>query len=824
MADLDLDINICGLGPLTAAPARKQSHGATSKDVSHSSAEGISSSSRKTKGKGRRAGKVQSHDNSEFASMIASNDETRATPKNDKIAVAASTTSRKLKKRKRPANDQTGVTKGSSAVLVEAPAVVKRRGKKRRLGSLTPASEPSATAADRTGKKTSGRMLASSEAEVQPKPKKRPKTDGTTEKHNVSNGCSFDALGLHENLLRQLTYLKFTRCTPIQTLAVPVAIGKVQKDVMLRAPTGSGKTLAFLLPVIHQILMRGCRREDGTLAVVLSPTKELALQTLKVAQDVTRMSPSIVCGSIAGGEKPKSEKARLRKGLTLVCATPGRLTYHLEHTATFKKEGLRHLVLDEADRLLDMGFEPQVRSIYKQMRLGGSVAGPSDSFQTLLVSATLTPAVRRLGEFCLRKGACWVDPSDCDAGGALSGPPPEDATDATTFEVPDSLTQWYCEVPCRERLPALVAAILSRARGSGTTGRKAQKSIVFFSCCASVDFHHDLFLEAPWPSRTGGSKRNQTPARKLKNIDGFVGYSEDIDGNDEEEDDDADEEEDAEKKQTDAKTGKAETPKLFSETRIFKLHGNLTKDERAGYVADFARSPGGALLASDAASRGLDFPQIDWIIQYDPPQRSEEYLHRVGRTARIGRAGNALIFLQPSEMGFLDILKEKGLNNLKRLEVNHLHRALLSSGAPRELATAQDIPSLMLAALKRSVEDNQALVNMARKAFLSSLKSYRAFPRELRSVFDSQQLHVGHFAGSFALRETPKEAVRKEREFHKSNSEDGSGRGWGSGAEKGRGRGSSGRGGGRGGFEASSGDALRRPKRQLPRVADEFEA
>ena len=118
-------------------------------------------------------------------------------------------------------------------------------------------------------------------------------------KNRIASEMKFKSIKLHESLQRQLEYLNFLDCTPIQALAVPRGLtGK--KDLMLRAPTGSGKTLAFLLPVIHQLLCGDLDRSKGTLATILSPTKELALQTLKVATGLCRMVPSLVCGAVAG--------------------------------------------------------------------------------------------------------------------------------------------------------------------------------------------------------------------------------------------------------------------------------------------------------------------------------------------------------------------------------------------------------------------------------------------------------------------------------------------------------------------------------------------
>jgi len=296
----------------------------------------------------------------------------------------------------------------------------------------------------------------------------------------IVSSKDFDKIGLHDDLVRQLAFLGYKNCTPVQAIAIPRAL-KSRCDVMIRAPTGSGKTLAFLLPVLHQLFnlpQSKLTRSRGTLAAILSPTKELVLQTLKVAQNVARMKPSLVCGAVAGGENPKSEKARLRKGLTLLCATPGRLVYHLDHTGTFAIADCQVLVLDEADRLLDLGFEPQVRIIHK--KLVGSKTSSDSPVQTLLASATLTPGVKKLAHFCMRKDAFWADPHGKEQTQH------EDAADdnEVEFAVPSTLKQWYCVVPCKERLPALIAAVSSctqdRGKRTADAAKDGHKAIVFF--------------------------------------------------------------------------------------------------------------------------------------------------------------------------------------------------------------------------------------------------------------------------------------------------------------------------------------------------------
>jgi len=605
---------------------------------------------------------------------------------------------------------------------------------------------------------------------------------------DISTGQAFRDLKLHSVLQRQLEYLKMEACTPIQGATLPKALSS-DSDFLLRAPTGSGKTLAFLLPVLHRLLQlpdKQRSRSEGVLAVVLSPTKELVLQTLKVAQDLLRMVPLFVCGAVAGGEKPKSEKARLRKGLSLLCATPGRLAYHLDHTATLDTRKVRCMILDEADRLLDMGFEPQVRLIYRKLTgvfedAAASTPRPppkkSRDLQTYLVSATLSAGVRKLAEFCLRDNAIWVSP-DGDSQSHQTGAVEDE--EGLAMALPSTLTQWYCTVPCRDRLSALIAAVLARA-GQGSSpddespAEKAdekqvasQKAIIFFSSCASVDFHHDLFVDAAWPHPGGLARRDEEAAPKVKRLEGgFVGLEakpgrkrgqEEMD--DDEDDDDEDQEEAEEEAQQSDEEQRSQR-KVFSNVPLFKLHGSLSKEERAGYIKDFAKGVGGALLASDAASRGLDFPKIDWIIQYDPPQRVEEYLHRVGRTARIGRKGNALLFLQPSEMGFLDHLRAKGLKNFRELTLRSLLGVLVGKFAPQDLRGLPGLHKLLEAALRRRVQDKDALLQQARGAFFATLRAYRAIPKELRNVFPAQEIHMGHWASSFALREPPKKAVNQ---------------------------------------------------------------
>ena len=195
---------------------------------------------------------------------------------------------------------------------------------------------------------------------------------------------SFEGCGLHAEICKHLKEkLGFVKPTNIQSMMIPTMLNNANRDIRMQSMTGSGKTLAFVLPIVQRILEtcnrdrpRGEIRNLGTFAIFLSPTRELASQLYSVLEKVLSNhykfcgdhAMSLVPGLIIGGDKRKSEKARLRKGINILVATPGRLLDHLESTQSFNCSSLETLVLDEADRLLDLGFETQVKEIVSLIR------------------------------------------------------------------------------------------------------------------------------------------------------------------------------------------------------------------------------------------------------------------------------------------------------------------------------------------------------------------------------------------------------------------------------------------------------------------------
>lgn len=227
----------------------------------------------------------------------------------------------------------------------------------------------------------------------------------------IRESCSFSGTFRHlstklsERLVKSLESNGFTRTTVIQKLSIPLILDGC--DVLIRSATGSGKTLTYLVPSIQRILSQSengkISRKHGTKALIINPTRELSVQTALVASKLSQPFPWIVVSCIKGGDSRKREKARIRKGVTIMVGTPGRLLDHCETTSSFNLSNLDVFVMDEADRLLDMGFEVKIKNIFKCIsnQIAANNRKLSD-VQNILTSATLTNAVESLADFCLR--------------------------------------------------------------------------------------------------------------------------------------------------------------------------------------------------------------------------------------------------------------------------------------------------------------------------------------------------------------------------------------------------------------------------------------
>jgi ATP-dependent RNA helicase DDX31/DBP7 len=537
----------------------------------------------------------------------------------------------------------------------------------------------------------------------------------------MMDSSSFTGIGIQSDLADHLVNkLSVSTPTNVQAKAIPVLLGpasphhKEDVDVVVQAETGSGKTLTYLLPIVNRLIAASTAPKDaikqneqpfgdrmvGTVAIILTPTRELAQQVLGVLTTLVNLPRPkdenvrrlhwIVPGIVIGGDSKAKEKARLRKGVNVLVSTPGRLLDHLENTKSFDITNLKWLVLDEADRLLDLGFEETLKKIMTiiddRTKAGGSAKYKqmmTNKFwpkkrQTVLCSATLRDDVKELAGWSLVKPA-FVSGTDSkrDASKLLSTNATTEEDEEMKFTTPNQLKQSYTIIPAKLRLITLLALLRSCFFDKLQKKSINSKVIVFFSCCDSVDFHYDLFAHAGKPILDEDSDEDDDDvddeAKIMKQaLNKVVGKSEakkftrEFTGNNKNfksnrSDEVAPALNEGAKKNQKVVEEASQISTLLLEKPVFRLHGDLNQQIRSQTFAEFSKAKAGVLFCTDVAARGLDLPNVDRIIQYDVPTDLKDYVHRVGRTARLGKAGEATLFLLPSEMDYLDILKAQDL-------------------------------------------------------------------------------------------------------------------------------------------------------------------
>ncbi len=366
----------------------------------------------------------------------------------------------------------------------------------------------------------------------------------------------FTTLKLHPNLLKAIKELGFTRPTPIQADAIPPAMAG--RDVLACAMTGSGKTAAFLLPILHQLMEKP---RGTTRALVITPTRELAAQILEDTNDLAVHTP-ISAAAVIGGVGMGPQEHAFRSGADVLVATPGRLLDHFRFPYA-KLSGLQYLVLDEADRMLDMGFLPDIRRVLRHL---------PPRLQTLFFSATMPAPIMTLTREMLR------DPATINL---------------ERKSVPAiGITQAVYPVP-QELKSALFVHLLQQG--------EIKEALVF--------------------TRTK-HRANRLQAYLVK------------------------------------QGVKAE-----------RIHGNRSQAQRTEALAGFKSGKYRVLVATDIAARGIDIEALGHVINFDVPQAPEDYIHRVGRTARAELTGDAFTLVAPEEENELRGIERAVGKRLQRVTV-----------------------------------------------------------------------------------------------------------------------------------------------------------
>lgn len=350
----------------------------------------------------------------------------------------------------------------------------------------------------------------------------------------------FTELKLENELLEAISYMGFETATPIQEQVIPIILE--DRDLIACAQTGTGKTGAFVLPILNKLIGK---KESSTDTLIIVPTRELAIQ---IEQQIEGFSYYVPAGALAvygggSGNDWESEKSAFKNGADIIIATPGRLMSHLK-MGNVKFKNIKHLILDEADRMLDMGFIDDINTIISYL---------PEEHQTLMFSATMPSGIRQLAKKILH------DPVEI----SLSISTPADGVDQKVYLV------------FEEQKVKVIKHIL--------TERDQYDSILIFT----------------------SAKSKITEIVRSLNRNGFPAHG---------------------------------------------ISSNLDQDKREEVLRNFRSKKIRILVATDVMSRGIDVKEINMVINYDVPHDAEDYVHRVGRTARVNAKGEAITFVTHREI------------------------------------------------------------------------------------------------------------------------------------------------------------------------------
>ena len=306
--------------------------------------------------------------------------------------------------------------------------------------------------------------------------------DNCDDNKNVFSVDSVDSLKIHPHSIKNMKeVLSFNTLTHVQQKAIPPGIEG--RDLLIKSPTGSGKTLSYALPIVEKLhnIRPQLTRGDGIHALVIVPTRELAVQTYELFLKLVKPFQWIVPGYLSGGEKRKAEKARLRNGINILISTPGRICDHLMHTESMKFNKVQIFALDEADRLLELGYENDVKKVVDTINDHNT---DGKKIQKILLSATLTSSVKKLAGLTLSDPVC-VDNDTVDTMDKTIG----DENQDDLLVIPEQIEQKFFMVPPKLKFAVLCSLIVYEMK------RGAKKILIFFPTQNVVDFHYDIMVE-----------------------------------------------------------------------------------------------------------------------------------------------------------------------------------------------------------------------------------------------------------------------------------------------------------------------------------------
>ena len=499
----------------------------------------------------------------------------------------------------------------------------------------------------------------------------------------------FKDLPISTKTLQGLNSSKYFNLTPIQRCTLPHSLGG--RDILGASKTGSGKTLCFLIPILENLYRDGFIKDEGLGALILLPTRELAIQVFEVINKIGKHHNYSV-GLVIGGNDYEKEKYVVNN-MNILIGTPGRILQHMAESYMFTADNLKILVIDEADRILDEGFEDELIKIINYL--------PKNR-QTLLFSATLTRNLKRLVKIHMRSPE-YINISNTDNvlnsieninknelsimkiknddnnnnANTNNKNILNNTTNLNDMIIPKNLNQYYTIVEPEERVNVLYSFLKTH---------KMSKILVFVSSRKQVRYFTEVF-------------------KHLK-----LGM-------------------------------------LFLD-----IHGKQKQGKRYSTFYTFSQKRNSVVLfATDLASRGVDFPAIDWVIQLDPPEDISQYIHRVGRTARYKSDGNSVLFIGQKEMNFVNELE------LRKIKVTKI-----KIGANKINNITPVVRSLL--------SEHTELIEIAEKAISSYVKSINLMAN--KNVFNIKNIDLGKLALSYGLVSSPEMVVKSKKEVEEEIEEE----------------------------------------------------
>ena len=509
-----------------------------------------------------------------------------------------------------------------------------------------------------------------------------------------------EKLGLDEEISRIINEVfKFDKITKVQNIVINEFLKN--KDVIVKSVTGSGKTISYIIPIIQRIINYSKQNNNYTneiYALILLPARELAEQVYtEISKFITNIKYKITSQLFIGGKKFEDDISKFNNQIpNIIVATPGRFIDFLDKEK-ISLSNLEILILDEADKMLDMGFEMAVTKIIsklpKQRRTGLFSATVTSNVENIIKAGMRNPEFINIIINQNKSSNLFVNENEIKETITKKGSyyniiefsPDNYKINNTSQEVPKGLGQYYRVIKnIKYKIPHLIQILYGLYNSE-----KNQKIMIFLSTCYAVDYFNILLPEL------------------------FKKF-------------------------------------FMNDFSCSKLHSKIGQNKREKEYYNFKIEDNhklNILLTTDLSARGIDIPDVDIILQFDPPKNEDSYIHKAGRTARVGNTGVSIIFLSEEELSFVNYMK-----------IKFIYIEEMPYPYKNEEKNEDEVDKLGEFSILKCIKDinisDKWIYDKAVNTFISFLRFYKE--NELKYIFDIRNFDIGNFANGFQLLKLPR--------------------------------------------------------------------